>query len=55
MQAKAASIAHSMSWFSFSKTAAEPHTNNFELGQHGRNRSNVWTYPGINAFQGGAA
>lgn len=27
-----------------------PHQNNFELGQHGRMRSNVWTYRGINAF-----
>jgi len=26
------------------------HTNNFELGQHGRHRSNVWTYAGANAF-----
>jgi DNA modification methylase len=27
-----------------------PHHNNFELGQHGRTRSNVWTYRGVNAF-----
>jgi ParB-like chromosome segregation protein Spo0J len=26
--------------------------NNFELGQHGRNRSNVWTYAGANTFRG---
>src|SRR5262249_52453334 len=26
------------------------HTNNIELGQHGRNRSNVWTYAGANVF-----
>ncbi|MGB6543964.1 MAG: site-specific DNA-methyltransferase [Xanthobacteraceae bacterium] len=26
------------------------HINNVELGQHGRNRSNVWTYGGMNAF-----
>jgi DNA modification methylase len=26
------------------------HTNNFELGQHGRHRSNVWTYAGANTF-----
>ena len=26
------------------------HINNFELGQHGRYRSNVWSYPGVNAF-----
>ena len=30
-----------------------PHTNNFELGQHGRNRSNVWTYAGVNSFRAG--
>jgi DNA modification methylase len=26
------------------------HTNNVELGRHGRNRSNVWTYSGANSF-----
>src|SRR5262249_27073252 len=26
------------------------HQNNFELGQHGRSRSNVWTYRGLNTF-----
>lgn len=26
------------------------HRNNVELGKYGRNRSNVWTYPGINSF-----
>jgi DNA modification methylase len=26
------------------------HINNFELGQYGRHRSNVWTYPGANSF-----
>lgn len=29
------------------------HTNNFELGQHGRHRSNVWTYAGANSFRAG--
>ena len=28
------------------KNGNAPHINNFELGQHGRNRSNVWTYAG---------
>jgi hypothetical protein len=28
----------------------EPHRNNVELGRFGRNRSNVWTYAGVNAF-----
>lgn len=27
-----------------------PHLNNIELGRHGRNRTNVWQYPGVNAF-----
>lgn len=29
------------------------HINNFELGQHGRNRSNVWTHAGVNTFRAG--
>jgi DNA modification methylase len=28
----------------------EPHRNNIELGRFGRNRSNVWTYAGVNTF-----
>lgn len=28
-------------------------TNNVQLGRFGRNRSNVWTYPGVNTFQSG--
>ena len=35
------------------KNGDSPHTNNFELGQHGRNRSNVWTYAGVNSFRAG--
>lgn len=30
-----------------------PHQNNVELGRHGRNRSNVWTYPSVNSFGAG--
>jgi len=30
-----------------------PHQNNIELGRHGRNRSNVWQYAGVNAFRSG--
>jgi DNA modification methylase len=26
------------------------HRNNVQLGQFGRNRSNVWHYPGVNSF-----
>jgi DNA modification methylase len=29
---------------------AAPHINNFELGQHGRYRTNVWSYKGANSF-----
>jgi DNA modification methylase len=29
------------------------HQNNVELGRHGRNRSNVWTYAGVNTFRTG--
>jgi DNA modification methylase len=29
------------------------HQNNVELGKHGRNRSNVWTYSGVNSFGAG--
>jgi DNA modification methylase len=32
------------------KSGDAPHINNFELGQHGRNRTNVWDYPGISAM-----
>jgi DNA modification methylase len=35
------------------KNGEGAHTNNFELGQHGRNRSNVWTYAGVNTFRAG--
>jgi DNA modification methylase len=29
------------------------HLNNIELGRHGRSRSNVWNYAGVNAFRAG--
>jgi DNA modification methylase len=32
------------------KNGTAPHLNSFELGQHGRNRSNVWQYAGMNSF-----
>jgi len=32
------------------KAGLGPHINNVELGRHGRYRTNVWTYPGINSF-----
>jgi DNA modification methylase len=36
------------------KNGDAPHVNNFELGQHGRNRSNVWMdYAGVNTFRVG--
>lgn len=35
------------------KNGKSPHTNNVMLGKHGRNRSNVWSYAGMNAFHEG--
>lgn len=35
------------------KKGDAPHLNNVELGRHGRNRSNVWTYAGVNTFRQG--
>jgi len=32
------------------KNGVAPHINNIELGKHGRNRTNVWRYPGMNSF-----
>jgi DNA modification methylase len=30
-----------------------PHLNTIELGRHGRSRSNVWKYAGVNTFRAG--
>lgn len=35
------------------RNGAVPHRNNVELGRHGRNRTNVWTFPGANTFRTG--
>jgi DNA modification methylase len=35
------------------KNGSARHINNVELGRHGRHRSNVWTYPGVNTFRDG--
>jgi DNA modification methylase len=35
------------------KNGTAAHVNNFELGQNGRTRSNVWTYAGVNSFRAG--
>ena len=32
------------------KAGDGPHINNVELGAYGRNRTNIWDYPGISAF-----
>lgn len=32
------------------KVGFGPHTNTFGLGEHGRYRTNVWDYPGVNSF-----
>jgi len=35
------------------KVGAAAHVNNFELGQHGRHRTNVWDYAGVNTIRPG--
>ena len=40
--------------FAFKKGSV-PHINNFGLGQHGRYRTNVWDYAGINSMRAGRA
>jgi hypothetical protein len=35
------------------KNGSAPHINNFELGQHGRYRTNVWDYAGVNSLKAG--
>jgi DNA modification methylase len=35
------------------KKGKAAHLNTFELGQHGRSRSNVWNYAGVNSFRAG--
>ena len=35
------------------KNGTAPHVNSFELGQHGRYRTNVWHYRGVNTFSAG--
>jgi DNA modification methylase len=35
------------------KAGNAQHSNNVELGRHGRNRSNLWTYRGMNSFGSG--
>jgi DNA modification methylase len=37
------------------KSGSAPHINNVELGKHGRNRTNVWNYAGVNSFGGDRA
>jgi DNA modification methylase len=37
------------------KNGAQPHINNFELGQYGRSRTNIWNYAGVNSFKRGRA
>ena len=39
---------HELFWIAKKGTA--PHTNNVELGKHGRYRTNVWDYAGVNSF-----
>ena len=37
------------------KSGAAPHINNVQLGCNGRNRTNVWDFPGQNTFHAGRA
>jgi DNA modification methylase len=37
------------------KSGDARHVNTFELGQHGRSRTNVWEYAGVNTFRSGRA
>ena len=32
------------------KSGSAPHINNVELGKHGRYRTNIWSYAGVNSF-----
>ena len=35
------------------RVGSKAHLNNVELGRHGRSRSNVWHYAGVNTFRAG--
>ena len=35
------------------KNGTKPHINNVDLGRHGRHRTNVWDYAGVNTFGAG--
>ena len=35
------------------KVGTEPHVNTVELGKHGRYRTNVWSYAGVNTLKKG--
>jgi 16S rRNA G966 N2-methylase RsmD len=37
------------------KSGSAPHVNNVELGRHGRNRTNIWNYPGVTSLGAGRA
>ena len=40
-------------FFVLYKVGTSSHTNNIQLGRFGRNRSNLWTYPGATGFRKG--
>ncbi len=33
------------------KNGSAPHINNVQLGKYGRNRTNVWSYSGVNSLK----
>lgn len=35
------------------RKSKQAHRNNVQLGRHGRNRTNLWRYPGVNTFREG--
>jgi hypothetical protein len=37
------------------KHGRDSHQNHIQLGRYGRNRSNVWSYPGVNSFSRGGS
>ena len=42
---------HELVWVA--RKGDQSHTNNVQLGRFGRNRTNVWEYPGLNSFAAG--
>ena len=52
MPARAASIEAQHEFIFVYKRGQAAHINTFQLGQNGRNRSNVWSYAGVEFLPG---